>query len=278
MYYRNAVNFDCLHLKDYMNELAVVQTVQTMSRIELVAIINSMRADGKAKLLHKNFMVKIEAHEGIMSAKFLAYIDVAGPNGGTRESKCYNLPKRECDLMLQAESTAIQAKVYDRMVELEMIVSSKPESVDLKITGKTTMDLLREKLAVKLADSPNVMASMWVATYAESLRALGMSNRKAAIRANNIVFEQTGINFLGKPIKKPMFYLTPTELGETLGIGPVAVNKALIAAGFQERVNNKLRIVAAGEKYSEVFIVRNKAGGQSQQIKWDKSVTPFLVL
>jgi hypothetical protein len=43
-----------------------------------------------------NFMVKIENHPGIDSAKFLTqYKSSTGPNGGTRKRKAYNLPKRE---------------------------------------------------------------------------------------------------------------------------------------------------------------------------------------
>ena len=87
----------------------------TMSSIDLVDIINSMRGEGRAELLHKNFMVKIEGHPGIDSAKFLAqYKDSTG-----RSLKCYQLPKRECELMVMSESLEVQTKVYDHMTDLE---------------------------------------------------------------------------------------------------------------------------------------------------------------
>lgn len=89
--------------------------VATMSSLELVTLINEAREDGKKQLLHKNFIVKIESHPGIDSAKFLAqYKDASG-----RMSKCYQLPKREAELMVMSESLDVQAKVYDRMAELE---------------------------------------------------------------------------------------------------------------------------------------------------------------
>lgn len=43
----------------------------TMSSIELVELINSVRDLDRAELRHDNFMVKIEKHPGIDSPKFL---------------------------------------------------------------------------------------------------------------------------------------------------------------------------------------------------------------
>lgn len=42
----------------------------TMSSVELVEVINSLRGEGRAELRHDNFMVKIENHPGIDSPKF----------------------------------------------------------------------------------------------------------------------------------------------------------------------------------------------------------------
>jgi hypothetical protein len=86
-----------------------------MSSVELVEIINSMREDGAAELRHDHFMVKIEKHPGIQSPKFLGdYKDSRG-----RMQKCYNLPKREAELMVMSESLEVQARVYDRLSALE---------------------------------------------------------------------------------------------------------------------------------------------------------------
>lgn len=98
-----------------MNQIINTVNTATMSSVELVSVINTHREKGKAELLHKNFIVKVENHPGIDSAKFLAqYKDSTG-----RSLKCYHLPKRECELMVMSESLAVQAKVYDRMAELE---------------------------------------------------------------------------------------------------------------------------------------------------------------
>lgn len=92
-----------------------MEPVAVITSIDLVAIINQLRDPGKAELRHSDFMVKLENHPGIDSPKFSGqYKDSTG-----RTLKCYNLPKRECELMVMSESLAVQAKVYDRMVELE---------------------------------------------------------------------------------------------------------------------------------------------------------------
>ena len=96
-----------------------------MTSLELVALINSERKEGRKALLHKNFMVKLEKHPGIDSAKFLAqYQDDTG-----RTLKCYHLPEREAKLMVMSESLEVQTKVYDRMTALEAVkppVSTAP--------------------------------------------------------------------------------------------------------------------------------------------------------
>lgn len=97
-----------------MSEIST-QPVQTMSSLEIVAVINELRPEGSAEMLHKNFMAKLEKHPGIDSAKFLAqYKDSTG-----RTLKCYNLPKREAELMVMSESLEVQTRVYDRMTALE---------------------------------------------------------------------------------------------------------------------------------------------------------------
>jgi len=90
----------------------------TMSSLELVDVINEVRkANGKSKLRHDNLIKKIESHPGITSPKFLGHASCLMASGATRAEKLYNLPRRECDLLVMSESLAIQAQVYDRLVK-----------------------------------------------------------------------------------------------------------------------------------------------------------------
>ena len=94
----------------------MLQTITpTISSVELVEIINSLRPDDAKELRHDNFMTKIEKHPGIDSPKFLGqHKDSTG-----RTLKCYNLPKREAELMVMSESLEVQTRVYDRLSALE---------------------------------------------------------------------------------------------------------------------------------------------------------------
>lgn len=91
----------------------------TMTSIDLVVIINDLRDPGRAELRHDHFMAKVEKVLGDAAPKFSGTVNRPQPAGGVREYPCYHLPKREVLLMVMSESYAVQARVYDRMVELE---------------------------------------------------------------------------------------------------------------------------------------------------------------
>lgn len=103
-----------------MNQLVTAAPTVTMSSVELVAVINDLREAYRVPLRHDHFMVKVEKVLEKDSPKFLGqYKDSTG-----RTLKCYHLPKREASLMVMSECYAVQAKVYDRMVELEAKVAA----------------------------------------------------------------------------------------------------------------------------------------------------------
>jgi hypothetical protein len=69
-----------------------------MSDLKLFADTNrpitSQRADGAAELRHDHFMAKVPKVLGEMAPKFSGIIDQAMPNGGARQQRIYNFPKR----------------------------------------------------------------------------------------------------------------------------------------------------------------------------------------
>ena len=48
-----------------MNQIANTTATKTMTSLELVALINTERKEGRKELLHKSFIAKIEKHPGI---------------------------------------------------------------------------------------------------------------------------------------------------------------------------------------------------------------------
>lgn len=90
--------------------------ILTMSSLELVDLINSSRKEGEATLRHDSFMAKVPAVLGKSHApKFFG----TQKYGNNNERKIYNFPKREACLMAMSYSYELQAKVFDRMTELE---------------------------------------------------------------------------------------------------------------------------------------------------------------
>jgi len=154
---------------------------QTMSSTELVSIINEVRsAEGKKPLLHKNFIAKIEKHPGIQSAKFLAdYKDDQG-----RTYKCYQLPKRECELMVMSESLAVQTKVYDRLsaaTEQAPIPQVKSPAMQMIIAQAMAFDRLeqeQQRQATEMARIQETVAVIEARTQPENkhFTVLGYAN------------------------------------------------------------------------------------------------------
>lgn len=187
------------------------QTVQTMSSLELVNIINELREEGKAELRHDNFMVKIEKHPGIDSPKFLGqYKDSTG-----RTLKCYHLPKREAELMVMSESLEVQTRVYDRMTALEQqaLQWGGAQPAPIVALPKPTREFK---------------------DYYGIAKLIGLDKNAAAIAANQAVIKLTGTDVLQLLEQKQLQadrqdtqWFTPTELGARLSISARAFNLLL---------------------------------------------------
>ena len=90
----------------------------TMSSIDLVDFINSEYPGRQSPLRHDHFMTKVPRVLGLTAPEFLGTgTYVAG--GVTHTRNIYNFPKREACLMAMSYSYDLQAKVFDRMTELE---------------------------------------------------------------------------------------------------------------------------------------------------------------
>lgn len=138
-----------------MNELTKLNNESlTMSSLEIVDIINSLREPEDAVMLHKSFLAKVLKVLGTdLAAIYIATrIDSRG-----KEQPCYNLPKREAHLMVMSENYKVQAMVYDRWQELEqekMLNKILPDFNNPIIAAKAWIEV-QEKLQ-ELKDN-NVM-------------------------------------------------------------------------------------------------------------------------
>lgn len=94
-------------------QLLTIDNAITMTSLELVDFINLY--EGRNDLTHANFVAKVQKVLGDTSHSFECDL----PDSYGRPRKGYKFPKREACLMAMSYSYDIQAKVFDRMTELE---------------------------------------------------------------------------------------------------------------------------------------------------------------
>ena len=98
--------------------------LESMTSVELVAVINEMREEGTAVLRHDTFLVKVRK---VLGSGGLQKFQDSYLNAQGKEQPCYNLPQREANLMVMSESYKVQAAVYDRMIKLETAFVAPPQ-------------------------------------------------------------------------------------------------------------------------------------------------------
>ena len=171
-----------------MNDLIVASSngTVTMSSIELVDFINNHRIDGEAELQHKNFLAKVPVVLGQnQSAEFLAdYRDARG-----RAQKCYRFPKREACLMAMSYSYDLQAKVFDRMTELESRQHvTIPQSYAEALLEAGRLAKITEEQAAQLAIA--APKAEFVDKYVEATVLKGFRQVAKLLKANEARFRE----------------------------------------------------------------------------------------
>ena len=210
-------------------------TVPTMSSLDLVDIINALRKPGQPKIAHRSLLRRIENHPGITSAQFCAHVLVEIGNGAKRKSKCYNLPKRECELLVMSESLEVQTKVYDRMVELEQnTLPGQPNPNFLQTQVK--------ELGFLLAHSqPDFQSTPELADQIDI-----MKRRESAFR--QIILGQASVQQ-----EKPAASVQPTEHASGSPVGSDGLPVATLAGNIPV-------VVVRGVKYVGVAAICSEAG------------------
>ena len=218
-----------------------------ISSVELVQIINDLREEGEATLRHTHFMDKVKKVLGEGEPNFRSsYISEQN-----KELPCYMLPKREASLMVMSYSYKIQAKVYDRMEELEEAVAKLPTETLVSI-GLTPRD--------------QIMSTAWQLErdlYIEEVKAKhaialdDINQRRTALEQRSYVLvDNMQVAVMGaSKVALPTETITNIMLGT--GIKPGDANKALFSLGLLDCNPNK------GSKY----IVSKKGSNYGRNIK-----------
>lgn len=247
-----------------------------MTSIELVDVINEARRAEAAgapfsELRHDHLMAKIAKVLGAAAPMFSGTVLRPQPAGGTREYPCYHLPKREAELVAMSESYAVQARVYDRMIELEAAALPAPAARAARIAP---------------IKPPVLTAAAMAPVLVRALRAFGIDKNAAAIGANQIINAETGVNLLAMaghthlPTPSQDICYTPTELGSRFCKSAKSFNQLLAQAGLQESIAGHWVPTEKGRQHAIVLDTgkAHASGTPIQQVKWRDSVLQEVAL
>ena len=112
------------------------------------------------------------------------------------------------------------------------------------------------------------------------LKAADITGNQLALALDKAYRAKTGESALaltGVQLEAPTqtHLLTPTDLGKSLGLSAVAVNKKLAAMGYQTKNDNGWELTAKGIEAGGVFLDTNKRhsnGTPIRQLKWPAAV------
>ncbi|GAD09136.1 hypothetical protein GFGA_1d1214 [Gluconobacter frateurii NBRC 103465] len=182
------------------------------------------------------------------------------------ERKCYNLPQDFTYALIAGYRSDLRLKIVRRWMELETSAAPSPA----KRTRKPAFDVTYRRLLSVASTLPNV------------------DENQRCLMAARGTHELTGINpleLLGATsiaAPKAENYLTPTQIGEEIGMSARAVNVTLIQQGYQVKVTSSAvgsdyEPTEKGKEVSRFFDTTRRHGkGSQQQLKWSPRMVAIL--
>ena len=208
---------------------------------------------------HDNVMADIKAMLEELGGVLSFQDTYIHPQNG-QKYPCFNLPKRECLILVSGYNIKMRAAIIDRWRELETQLPEVSTN-----SSQNAFDLI-----------PSVI---------RAAEALGLVGNYAKLSADKAVKTLTGyspIALLGIELVKEVqeLNLTPTEIGQQLTppLSAINVNLLLAGLGLQSTVGNKWEATGLGSKYSVLLDTGKKSphGTPVTQLKWLSSVVALL--
>ncbi len=106
--------------------LLIPSSVQTMTSREVVAVINSLRPEGKAELRHDHFVAKLLALKEELDLPNFREVEYVAPNNAKYTQ--YLLDKETCLLMVASETPKVLHAIIKRWQELEAAIAIPPSN------------------------------------------------------------------------------------------------------------------------------------------------------
>ncbi|WP_273760660.1 phage regulatory protein/antirepressor Ant [Bartonella sp. ML70XJBT.G] len=146
---QHLIDINQTNLKN-VNQINIDDSIQTMSSVEIAELCGKQ---------HKNVMRDIKQIFNELKFEpvhFIGtYIDAKG------ESRpCYNLPKRECLILVSGYSTALRAKIIDRWQELEKQVAIPQINLANALENPLTIKQLLLESINQLEDLRNEVSTL----------------------------------------------------------------------------------------------------------------------
>lgn len=138
----------------------------------------------------------------------------------------------------------------------------------IRATGSYAVKLTPDKISLPVMESAHFLLST-----------AGIKGNQLTIALDNLFYAYTGHSVLKEghvelPAPSQRQLLTPTEIGNQLGISPRKVNDILAGAGYQHKIANMWEPLGEGEHYAVMMDVgkRRNAGTPIRQLKWDSAI------
>ena len=116
------------------------------------------------------------------------------------------------------------------------------------------------------------------------LEPAGIKGNQLTLALDKVVKTKTGesaLTLAGVQLVAPTQeqLLTPTDLGKPLGLSAIAVNKKLVAIGYQTKTDNGWELTEAGKRAGGVYLdvgKRHNHGTPIRQLKWPANIASQL--
>lgn len=233
----------------------------TMTSLELVEYINSQRAEGDAVLAHSDFLKKVPQVLGEkVAGNFSGYYKAT--NG--KQNPMYTFPKREACLMAMSYSYDIQAKVFDRMTELE----EREKNLGLRKTSinATSNNGLAEFRKAKALQMAEETAAKVCARFSK----LGESAQQVIYA--KIINPIAGTDVLMLPKVEEKLKMAG-EVGELLGVSGNMIGRIANRLGLKTSEYGEFRLDKSeySAKQVEVFCYNGKAVDKIREVLAEES-------
>ena len=232
------------------NQLSIFTATKVMTSREIAELT------GKR---HDNVMRDIDTLvESISSELRNGFKSTTYTDGGGRSYRMFELDRDSTYCLVAGYDANARMRIIKRWQELEVNAVSLPSHGDSRLDAQKTFE-----------------------AYFKVCQIIGLDPNASAVSASNAVVKELGINLLEAvgqqklPSPSNSVTLTPTDIGKSIGMTPIAVNKKLEGLGLQDRVNNTWIPTEKGKRHGARVIDSSKRrsnGAMIQQLRWEQEI------